>query len=451
MGDLLCMSSLPPNGLNSDGNVEFKVGDEVICQNLVSPEKGMAKTAKKVVRVDDERKLLRVDNVESPIKFENARLKSSAVKHLPKTSAEGVAFKEGDKVICKNLLNPDKGHVKSAKKIVRVDEERKLLCVDKVKSPVKFENAKLELPSSSSSSKTKKAQAMDVSASNPFTGSPLAKQNLALKFAQEKQDDEKKLKESKHNALTFAAMEEAKNLIAPFSRMGSKKNLTKQGMSELFPQHRLHVEPFVGGGSVFFNKEPSEFSVTNDSDETMFRLFHLLKTSEVPFAMPDIGTEAKAQKLAEDKPPQHEFVWRLLSNKFTFNDSGRGKLCRCTEPTCLERLNSLLPCFQSLLRTTEAENSDWEKVVLKCDAKDAFFHLDPPCDNQNCHSQKTTDLEHMVQVLKGTKGKFIASMNDTDFAREVFKDFCIKESFCVRHSPSKGERKELLAFDHEPV
>mmetsp|Transcript_1874 Transcript_1874/g.2299 ORF Transcript_1874/g.2299 Transcript_1874/m.2299 type:complete len:256 (+) Transcript_1874:46-813(+) len=192
MEDLLCVPSLPSNRLNSDGNVEFKVGDKVIYQNLVSPQKGMVKTAKKVVRVDEERKLLFVENIKSPIKFENARLKSSAVKHLPKTSAEGVAFKEGDKIIYKNLLNPDKGYVKSAKKIVRVDEERKLLYVDKVKSPIKFENAKLKLPGSNS-----KTETMDVSASNPFTGSPLVKQNLASRF-------EEGEKEEKHQKICFA-------------------------------------------------------------------------------------------------------------------------------------------------------------------------------------------------------------------------------------------------------
>ena len=275
------------------------------------------------------------------------------------------------------------------------------------------------------------------------------KRNLAKEYAQQVQ--------SEIGGPTFAVITEemetlAKRMMTPFNRIGSKKKLLKMGLLKMFPPHKLYVEPFVGGGSVFFSKKPSEFSVVNDLDENIYRLFYLLKTSQLPFTCPDISTLTKTRKLVDEKAPEHEFVWRLLLNKCTFFSNGKGKLHRHMKPSSFKYILSLLPYFQQKLRMTEIENKDWEQIVKEYDTKDTFFYLDPPCEGQNFYSSATINFVHMSSVLKNIKGKFLLSLNDTESIRKAFEGFRMLRTKPLKYEMQskckKVEKTELLIFNY---
>ena len=270
---------------------------------------------------------------------------------------------------------------------------------------------------------------------------PQPRRNLAKNFVQQHQ--------SSIGGPTFAVTTEemetlAKKMMTPFTRIGSKKKLLKMGSLKMFPPHKLHVEPFVGGGSVFFSKKPSECSVVNDLDENMHRLFHLLKTSQLPFTCPDTSTLSKTQKLVDEKAPEHEFVWRLLLNKCTHAGEGHGKLCRHVKPSVFKHFLSLLPHFQNKLRTTDIENKDWEQIVKEHDTKDTFFHLDPPCEGQNFCSSKTINFFDFASILKNIKGKFLLSLNDTETIHKAFEGFRMLRTKPLKHQTTKKDKAELL-------
>ncbi|GAG53665.1 unnamed protein product, partial [marine sediment metagenome] len=54
-----------------------------------------------------------------------------------------------------------------------------------------------------------------------------------------------------------------------FGSPGGKRFLAKTIVSYI-PEHKTYVEPFLGGGAVFFAKEPSEVEVINDLDKDIF-------------------------------------------------------------------------------------------------------------------------------------------------------------------------------------
>ena len=51
--------------------------------------------------------------------------------------------------------------------------------------------------------------------------------------------------------------------LSPLAWYGAKNKLARRIVSH-FPQHHTYVEPFFGGGSVFFAKPPSKVETVND-------------------------------------------------------------------------------------------------------------------------------------------------------------------------------------------
>ena len=53
------------------------------------------------------------------------------------------------------------------------------------------------------------------------------------------------------------------SVTKPLPLIGGKRHLVKT-LLRLIPSHRVYVEPFAGGATLFFAKEPSEVEILND-------------------------------------------------------------------------------------------------------------------------------------------------------------------------------------------
>ena len=60
-------------------------------------------------------------------------------------------------------------------------------------------------------------------------------------------------------------------LKTPISYYGGKQKMLKH-ILPLIPQHHLYVEPFFGGGAVFWAKEPCEVEIINDYNDNVDEL-----------------------------------------------------------------------------------------------------------------------------------------------------------------------------------
>jgi DNA adenine methylase len=96
------------------------------------------------------------------------------------------------------------------------------------------------------------------------------------------------------------------------------------------------------------------------------------------------------------------------------------------------------PKYRERLKDTIILNTSYENVIKEYDSPTTFFYLDPPYEN----SKKTTssryesiDYTQLRDTLKSIQGKFLLSINDSPFIRELFKDFTIEEvetRYCLK-------------------
>ena len=65
-------------------------------------------------------------------------------------------------------------------------------------------------------------------------------------------------------------------LKTPISYYGGKQKLVTT-ILPLIPAHKMYVEPFVGGGAIFFSKPPSHIEVINDTNKELINFYHILQ------------------------------------------------------------------------------------------------------------------------------------------------------------------------------
>jgi DNA adenine methylase len=116
-----------------------------------------------------------------------------------------------------------------------------------------------------------------------------------------------------------------------------------------------------------------------------------------------------------------------------------------------------LPRWKEQLKGAIITNQDYENIVKKYDGTHTFFFIDPPYENTDRHfgyAQSTDfDFDRLVDVLKGIKGNFLLTINDSPHTRQLFKDFTIKpvdvpSSWANRDKSMSAVRKELFITNY---
>lgn len=79
--------------------------------------------------------------------------------------------------------------------------------------------------------------------------------------------------------LLICAMKKSKTVTKPLIYFGGKGNLKKR-ISQLIPQTQIYCEPFCGGASLFFFREPSPVEFLNDLDQNVVNLYRVLQNPE---------------------------------------------------------------------------------------------------------------------------------------------------------------------------
>jgi DNA adenine methylase len=217
--------------------------------------------------------------------------------------------------------------------------------------------------------------------------------------------------------------------LKPISaRIGGKVLLKKKIVNTFFPSsntYKTYVEPFVGGGSVYFYKnKDGHKEVVNDLDPHIYDLFKGLQKYAGTKLQDDVNgdyTKEDFEKIKSSSPSTDygKFLKTYLLYKLSY--FGRG------DSFGKPRINTKFDPYKERLKDTTILKEDYTKVIKEYDSPDTFFFLDPPITEQiGKFNFQPIDVKELAEICKTIKGKFLLALADIKVKKELFKGFTIK-------------------------
>jgi DNA adenine methylase len=210
---------------------------------------------------------------------------------------------------------------------------------------------------------------------------------------------------------------------APTSYYGGKTLMLRHILKNI-PDHKVYIEPFFGGGAVYFAKELSQGSVINDSNNMVVNFFktcvsdfdNLKQKIEETLFSRAVYTVAmsvwKAPHLFDHVQQAWAFFvgcnqgWASQVDSWGYDKYGKRVV------SFINKKMRFNPEMVERLKTATIESNDALKIIRTYDTKDAFFYLDPPyigtaCGHYKGYTEK--DFSELLFALGKIKGKFLLS------------------------------------------
>lgn len=248
--------------------------------------------------------------------------------------------------------------------------------------------------------------------------------------------------------------------IIPY--FGGKSRLAKTIINKI-PEHTCYIEPFAGGASVFFSKDPSRAEVLNDVDKDLVTLYRAVKHHPE-----ELYRQFKYSLVARD-----EFNREKRVNPEGLTDIQRAARYLYLQKTCfagmitgqrfgttttskpnlnLLTLESTIENVWQRLINVQIECRDFRQLIPQYDRPHSFFFLDPPYWKIPGYKNDFTeqDFIDLAKILKQVKGRFLMTLNDTPEIRDIFGEFYVRElklKYSVTTSKkARGKTRTELLF-----
>jgi DNA adenine methylase len=244
-------------------------------------------------------------------------------------------------------------------------------------------------------------------------------------------------------------------------RMGGKK-LLKKKIVERFPkgyEDMTYIEPFVGGGNILLEKNKSKHEIVNDLDSDLISIYKGFKENPIAIIKKDINkeyTKEDFKKIKDSNPTSDygKFVKNFLLTRLSFFSLGKswggmGKV-------------NLKQDYGERLEDTTIKNEDYKKLIKDYNGKDSFFYFDPPYEGSTDKHYKVIEkgtsfdydeFKKEIDSINKKHGKFMISINDSPFLRELFQDYNIETVKTKYTDALKGgqtkEKNELIITNYD--
>lgn len=279
----------------------------------------------------------------------------------------------------------------------------------------------------------------------------------------------------------------AKNnkLVAPFLKWVGGKRQLMTSIVEHLPEKITdykYIEPFIGGGAVFFNLQPKS-AIINDFNEELINVYQVIKVNldelitdlkkhkneaEYFYSIRSLDRNGDFKKLtAVQRASRVIFLNKTcfnglyrVNNAGEFNSPfGRYKNPNIVNEPTLKAVNKFLNN-----NNIEIKSGDYSEILKQTDKK-CFVYLDPPYHPISESSNFTgyvqggwnmyaqIDLKTACDELHKKGVKFLLSNSSADFIKDLYKDYkitIVKANRAINsNGADRGEVDEVLIRNYE--
>jgi DNA adenine methylase len=235
--------------------------------------------------------------------------------------------------------------------------------------------------------------------------------------------------------------EEKKNLNPIIKWSGGKKDELKYILPHIPNKYNLYLEPFIGGGAVYFHLNPNK-SVISDVHKELIDFYQSIKN----------GNSEEIYKFMKEHPNEEETYYkvRAYNSKDVLDNAKRFYYLRKTCYRGMLRYNSKgqfnIPYgryktynyeeiknkdYENILKNTEIFNKSFEYIFENYNNKENFMFLDPPYDSEftdygYCSFGKE-EQRKLAKCFKETNIKCLMIIGKTPLIEELYSDYIVGE------------------------
>lgn len=247
-------------------------------------------------------------------------------------------------------------------------------------------------------------------------------------------------------------------ITTPISYYGGKQRMLPHILPQI-PVTNLYCEPFVGGGAVFWAKEPSNVEVINDTNRELINFYEVCQNDFISLEqLVRITLHSRSlfndAKVVNENP--HMFdrikrawaVWILSTQGFASKLDGTWGYDKKESTVGLKIKNKRERFTEDLairLQRVQIECTDALRIIRSRDLKDSFFYCDPPYYNSDCgHYNGYTigDFENLLSLLSKIEGRFLLSSYPSEILDKYAKlNGWNQKKFSQKVSVSRNKEK----------
>lgn len=247
------------------------------------------------------------------------------------------------------------------------------------------------------------------------------------------------------------------------------KNRIANWICSFIPPHKVYLEPFFGGGAIFFNKkQKAHIETINDLNGDVFNFFKTLRDN------PD--RLIKTIELTAYSRDEYEYAWSNpegidnveRARRFAikcymsigagnrYKNGFRSGQCG-TSPNPAKSWNEYPDILQAAferLKGVQIENLDALELIRRYDTSDVFIYLDPPyllgTRKGNMYHHEMTDEQHMnlLKKIKKHPAKIMISGYENDLYDSILEGWHKETKDTLAESSNR--RTEVLWMNYLP-
>jgi Site-specific DNA methylase len=257
----------------------------------------------------------------------------------------------------------------------------------------------------------------------------------------------------------------------PLTYYGGKQQLAPI-ILKLLPEHKIYCEPFVGGGAIFFSKEPSKVEVINDINNELMNFYQVVQRNypmleqEIKISLHSRDMHRRATVVYNnpdmfDSIKRAWAVWVLSCQSFGAMLDGAFGYDRTGQTTAkiTKKRDSFTLDYAVRLQNVQIECADALRIIRSRDTPETFFYCDPPYFNSDCgHYDGYTmeDFELLLQALAKIEGKFLLSSYPSPLLAKYVKSqgwhsFSMKKTLSMSCASSEVKKKTEVLTANYPI